>query len=49
MQLRFFDPSGLYVVAGVRHTGDTRGNEWYTEITGVVRNWDKIRKALSLP
>lgn len=48
MQLRFFDPSGLYVIAGIRHTGDTRGNDWYTEITGVVRNWDKIRRALQL-
>lgn len=25
---------GIYVVSGVRHIGDSRGNEWYSEITG---------------
>ena len=24
---------GLYVIVGVRHYGDTRGNPWYTEVT----------------
>jgi hypothetical protein len=28
------DQDGLYFVAAVVHTGDTRGNEWYTDITG---------------
>ena len=27
---------GVYLVAGVRHYGDTRQNDWYTEITGVI-------------
>ncbi|MGI8770934.1 MAG: hypothetical protein ACR2JE_05820 [Acidobacteriaceae bacterium] len=27
---------GVYIVAGVRHFGDSRGNEWYTEITGIA-------------
>jgi len=32
--------NALYVVAGVRHVGDSRGtgDDWYTEITGVL--WD---------
>jgi hypothetical protein len=29
------DQDGLYKVAGVRHIGDTRGNEWYTDVTAV--------------
>lgn len=33
------DASGLSVVAQVRHRGDTRGNEWYTEVTGYWRNY----------
>ena len=28
-----------YVVAGVRHCGDTRGNDWYTEIEGVTADF----------
>lgn len=28
------DQNGLYVIAGVRHIGDSRGNTWDTEITG---------------
>ena len=32
------DPSGIYIVAGVKHSGDTRGNPWYTDITGVTQN-----------
>jgi hypothetical protein len=31
-------PSAAYIVAGLRHYGDTRGNPWYTEITGVTQN-----------
>lgn len=33
-----FDLRGLYRVVGLVHTGDTRGNEWYTEVTGVNSN-----------
>lgn len=33
--------NGLYVVSGVRHVGDTRGrgDDWYTEITGVIMDF----------
>lgn len=31
--------NGMYVVAGVRHVGDSRGNPWYTEITGLTRDF----------
>ena len=33
--------NGLFVVYGVRHIGDTRGqgDDWYTEITGVNYDW----------
>lgn len=26
--------SGVYAVIGARHHGDTRGNDWYTDVTG---------------
>jgi hypothetical protein len=29
------DEDGLYRVAGIMHIGDTRGNEWYTEVVAV--------------
>jgi hypothetical protein len=29
------DQDGQYIVQAVRHIGDTRGNDWYTEVTGV--------------
>lgn len=28
--------TGTYYVCGVRHVGDSRGNDWFTEITGVT-------------
>ena len=33
--------NGLYTVAGIRHVGDTRGrgDDWYTEIQGLVPNF----------
>jgi hypothetical protein len=31
------DPEGIYRVVSVTFTGDTRGNEWYTEITSVTQ------------
>jgi hypothetical protein len=37
-----FVQDGLYAVARIRHTGDTRGNEWYTEITGINSNLIKL-------
>lgn len=33
-----FEKTGTYIIAGVRHHGDTRGNDWYTDITGVTQN-----------
>lgn len=32
------DQDGQYQVYKLQHTGDTRGNEWYTDITGIGRN-----------
>jgi hypothetical protein len=32
--MSILDKDGEYIVAGVRHLGDTRGNDWYTEIIG---------------
>ena len=33
------DKQGLYVVAGLRHVGDTRGEDWYTEITALTNTF----------
>jgi|GEM_PF-5218778 len=43
------DPNGVYVVCGIRHTGDTRGNPWYTEITALTWNWGQLRLESSQP
>lgn len=40
-----FVKDGLYSVARIRHTGDTRGNEWNTEITGIQQNLVKSLEA----
>lgn len=37
--LSLLDQDGSYVVAGVKHIGDTRGQEWYSDITGVTLNF----------
>lgn len=34
--LSILDRDGVYRVIGVTHTGDTRGNDWYTDIIGVT-------------
>lgn len=36
------DKDGLFVVAGIRYEGDTRGNEWYSEVLGVTRDFAKL-------
>ena len=36
------DQDGLYYVAAVNHIGDTRGNEWYTDITGFNTSTGKL-------
>lgn len=33
------DKDALVVAAQVRHFGDTRGNDWYTTVTGYTRNY----------
>lgn len=33
------DKSGLYIAGQIRHYGDTRGNDWYSEITGYTRGY----------
>lgn len=30
------EQDGIYKVAKLTHRGDTRGNEWYTDITGII-------------
>ena len=30
------DADGTYKIIGVRHVGDTRGNDWYTEVIGLT-------------
>ncbi len=36
------DKDGIFVVAAIRYLGDSRGNDWYSEITGVTREWSKL-------
>lgn len=33
------DQSGLFIAAQIRHYGDTRGNDWYSEVTGYTRRY----------
>lgn len=33
------DQSGFVIAAQVHHSGDTRGNDWYTEVTGYTRGY----------
>lgn len=40
------DQDGRYRVAGVTHTGDTRGNEWYTDVVGVSWSGGKTIAAM---
>jgi hypothetical protein len=41
------DRDGIYIVSGVAHRGDTRGNEWTTTIRGVTREWSRIYAGLA--
>jgi hypothetical protein len=43
----FIDPDGIYVVVGITHRGDTRGNEWYTEIHGATRALAKMNAVMA--
>jgi hypothetical protein len=35
------DQSGLFIAAQVHHYGDTRSNDWYTEVTGYTRGYSQ--------
>lgn len=41
--VNLLDQDGLYVVAGVRFLGDSRGNEWYVDIDGFTRSVAKTQ------
>jgi hypothetical protein len=36
------DQDGLYKVVKIQHIGDTRGNDWYTEVTGVNSDYQGV-------
>lgn len=36
------DQNGVYVIFGVRHIGDTRGNDWYTDVMGFTTVGGKL-------
>lgn len=40
--ISILDQDGLYIVGGVRHIGDTRGIEWYTEVIGYTSVGGKL-------
>ena len=42
---------GVYIVAGIKHVGDTRGNgdDWYTEITAMTPKFFQTRRDAYLP
>ncbi len=41
------DKDGLFIVGGLRHTGDSRGQEWYTDVVAVTRPWSKLRGVIA--
>lgn len=40
--LTVLDRDGIYLIGGVRHIGDTRGQEWYTEVVGYTSTQGKL-------
>ncbi|HLH04942.1 MAG TPA: hypothetical protein VKX25_19395 [Bryobacteraceae bacterium] len=40
------DQDGLFIVAGLRHVGDTRGNDWHTEVEGITPEYARIYQPL---
>jgi hypothetical protein len=40
--LNILDQDGEYIAIAARHFGDTRGNEWYTDITGLTSTGGKL-------
>jgi hypothetical protein len=48
MQLpRIPNPDGVYIVFGLHHTGDSRGNDWYTEVRAITRPYTLIYEKTS--
>src|ERR1035438_1422534 len=41
--------NGLYIVAGLRHYGDSRGDPWYSEVIAVNRLWSDVFRAGQFP
>lgn len=41
------DQDGIYVVVGIHYVGDTRGNDWYSEISAVTREYSKLQAIYS--
>jgi hypothetical protein len=46
------DPRGVYSVYSIRHVGDSRGDDWYTEIGGLTAQywsiWEAVRSRAGL-
>ncbi len=36
------DRDGMYLVGGLKHYGDTRGNDWYSEVVGITSSQGKV-------
>lgn len=41
------DAQGIYIIVGVRHVGDSRGNQWFSELTGVNFNISNVNASLT--
>lgn len=45
---RLFDKDGVFLSFNIRHLGDTRGQEWFTEVGAVVRAYSLMYAAIRL-
>lgn len=36
------EADGNYIIAGIKHVGDTRGNDWYTEFNCITAGWTDL-------
>lgn len=43
------DSSGIYIAGQIRHYGDTRGNDWYSSVTGYRRNYAQVLDQIGAP
>jgi hypothetical protein len=41
------DKDGLFVVAGINHHGDSRGNDWYSDVRAVTREWSTVYNSMA--